>query len=101
MELVPNGTDAKRENFHICFDKIMILFHSRSMQRVLEIFLSFLPVWFGLFFLGPLIAEIIGLSFGITQVTIISSVSEISVYTITIPLGGAWGGLAIWRGRWI
>lgn len=96
MELVP-----KRETFHICFDKIMILFHSRVMQRVLETFLSFLPVWFGLFFLGPLIAEIIGLSFGITQVTIIPSISEISVYAITIPLGGAWGGLAIWRGRWI
>jgi hypothetical protein len=71
------------------------------MKKSLEVLLSLMPVWFGLFFLGPVISEIVTLATGVPAFVLVPSIGEVLYLHIFMLLGGLWGGLAILRRRWI
>lgn len=64
------------------------------MQFVLKNILHFMPLIFGLAFLGPLCAEILTLT-GWADYT------RLPPLAIGVAVGGIWGLFAQWRGRWI
>ncbi|MEM8918185.1 MAG: hypothetical protein AAGE37_04925 [Pseudomonadota bacterium] len=64
------------------------------MQFVLKNILHFMPLIFGLGFLGPLCAQILSL-------TGWADMAGISALAIGIAIGGSWGLIAQLRGRWI
>ena len=73
--------------------------------------LSLMPIWYGLFFIGPLLAEITlrtaiftpALDFlgNALPVSFVSTVETLSVYGICMMLGGTYGLVAQITGRWI
>lgn len=64
------------------------------MQFVLKNILHFMPLIFGLAFLGPLCTEIL------TR-TGWPDIAGFSALAIGIAFGGSWGLIAQLRGRWI
>ncbi len=71
------------------------------MKKVLEVFLSLMPLWFGVFFLGPVISEILTLVTGASGVVLVPSIGELLYLHLFMVFGGLWGGLAMLRRRWI
>jgi hypothetical protein len=69
------------------------------MGKLIETVLKMLPVWFGIGFLGPVLAELY-------MRTALNSlfpmqVSSVKIYTACMIFGGLYGLIA-WRfGRWI
>ncbi len=57
-------------------------------------FFYLLPLFFGIGFLAPLVEVILGLM-GIEHVMGVSPV------LFGFLVGGIWGAIAVWRGRWI
>ena len=53
-----------------------------------------MPLLFGLGFLAPLIAQVIGLV-GWTPP------GGLPPIALGLAVGGIWGGYAVWRGRWL
>ncbi|QTD57943.1 hypothetical protein [Parasphingorhabdus cellanae] len=64
------------------------------MQFVLKNILHFMPLIFGIGFLGPLLAEIV-------QALGWHTPLGLAPLTLGLIIGGAWGGFAQFRGRWI
>ena len=70
-----------------------------------------MPIWYGLFFIGPLLAEITlrtsiftpALDFLVKTLPIgvIGTVETLPVYGICITIGGTYGLVAQVTGRWI
>ena len=69
------------------------------MQATLEILLKMMPVWLGVGFLGPVIAEIFVRTpaYGLLPI----GINPETVYIITMMLGGLYGIVAWRSGRWI
>ena len=73
--------------------------------------LSLMPVWYGLFFIGPLLAEVTmrtsiftpALDFlGSTlPVDFVSTIETLPVYSVCMIIGGTYGLVAQLTGRWI
>jgi len=60
----------------------------------LQIFFKLMPVWFGLGFLAPLIAQ--------TLIhTGLAGVLPVSPLIFGLVVGGGWGAVAVKTGRWI
>ena len=66
-------------------------------QTLLLAFMRLMPLWFGLFFLGPLMAELCLRTGAAAWV----GAPSLHVYGACITIGGLWGGLACKYGRWI
>ncbi len=64
------------------------------MQFVLKNILHFMPLIFGVGFLGPLLAQIMQM-FGL------QAPLGLAPLTLGLMIGGAWGGFAQLKGRWI
>lgn len=64
------------------------------MQFVLKNLIHFMPLIFGIGFLGPLIAQIIQMLGWPTPL-------GLSSLTLGLVIGTAWGAFAQFRGRWI
>lgn len=64
------------------------------MQFVLKNLIHFMPLIFGIGFLGPLIAQII-------QMLGWPTLLGLSSLTLGLVIGTAWGAFAQFRGRWI
>ena len=64
------------------------------MQFVLKNILHFMPLIFGLGFLGPLISQILAM-------TGHGEVAGLPALAIGLTVGGLWGLFAQWRGRWV
>jgi hypothetical protein len=71
------------------------------MKKSLEVFLSLMPVWFGLFFLGPVASEILTQVTGAPSFIVVPSIGEILYLHMFMVLGGLWGAFALLRGRWV
>ena len=69
------------------------------MQATIEILLKMMPVWFGVGFFGPAIAEIFVRTpaYGLRLI----GINPETVYIITMMLGGLYGIVAWRSGRWI
>ena len=73
--------------------------------------LSFMPIWYGLFFIGPLLAEITlrtsiftpALDFlgNISSIGVVGTIEALPVYGICMAIGGLYGLIAQITGRWI
>ncbi len=69
------------------------------MAKVIETILKMMPVWFGIGFLGPVLAELY-LRTPLGEFLALNA-SATNVYTACMVFGGAYG-LFAWRyGRWI
>lgn len=69
------------------------------VQRAIETALKMMPVWFGIGFLGPVLAELCLRTSIYDYLPISLSVSDI--YIACMSFGGLYGGFA-WRiGRWL
>ncbi len=64
------------------------------MQFVLKNILHFMPLIFGVGFLGPLLAQIMLISGWQAPL-------GLSPLTLGLIIGGAWGAFAQFKGRWI
>ena len=73
------------------------------MVTVLTKFLGLMPLWFGLFFLGPVMAEllIISLDIGLIQGALNTSLRNAPITFICMTIGGVYGFIAFKTGRWI
>jgi hypothetical protein len=68
-------------------------------SKLLEKILEFMPVWFGIGFLGPVLAELY-LRTSINEMVRLSADSE-QIYAFCMTFGAVYGLIA-WRwGRWI
>ena len=73
--------------------------------------LSLMPIWYGLFFIGPLLAEITlrtsiftpALDFlgNTLPIGVVDTIETLSVYGICMAIGGTYGLIAQITGRWI
>lgn len=80
-------------------EKSVAIPHYRGVAKLFETFVQMLPVWFGIGFLGPVLAELYlrtplqeALSLGLASA---------DIYAVCMIFGGAYGVFA-WRfGRWI
>lgn len=64
------------------------------MQFVLKNIIHFMPLIFGIGFLGPLLAHIM-------QILGWQAPLGLASLTLGLIIGGAWGAFAQYRGRWI
>ena len=81
------------------------------MLKVVERVLSMMPVWYGLFFIGPLLAEftlrtslftpVLGFLSVTLPFPIVMAFESLPVYGVCVVLGGAYGTFAHVTGRWI
>lgn len=69
------------------------------MKFVIETFLKMMPVWFGIGFLGPVLAEIY-LRTPLNELAPLGLASS-DIYTACMAFGGAYGIIAWRTGRWI
>ncbi|MGI9438534.1 MAG: hypothetical protein ACR2OK_02405, partial [Parvibaculales bacterium] len=70
-----------------------------GMGKLVEIFLKMLPVWFGIGFLGPVLAEIY-LRTPLHNLVSVQTTSE-QVYGVCMVFGGLYGLFAFRFGRWV
>jgi hypothetical protein len=73
--------------------------------------LSLMPIWYGLFFIGPLLAEITlrtsiftpALDFlgNTLPIGVVGTIETLPVYGICMTIGGTYGLIAQITGRWI
>lgn len=71
------------------------------MLILLRAIMFLMPVWFGVFFLAPLTVEILEL-FTTTPATVaLPLVGQAPLLLVLMVSGGLWGGLSMWRKRWI
>ena len=73
--------------------------------------LSLMPIWYGLFFIGPLLAELTLRSSIFTPVLdflgntlpigVVGAIETLPVYGICMIIGGTYGLVAQITGRWI
>jgi len=69
------------------------------MKKLVETVLKMMPVWFGIGFLGPVLAEIY-LRTALSAYLPLHATS-VQIYTVCMVFGGLYG-LFAWRlGRWI
>lgn len=66
--------------------------YKRAMEKILTPIVTLMPLWFGLFFLGPVLAEI---------TLLFASDNAILIYPACMTVGGVWGFCAHRFGRWI
>lgn len=73
------------------------------MEKALLSIIKMMPIWFGLFFLGPLMAEILTRTAIASYVpfALTSLVADWPLYPTCMAIGGFWGGFAYLSGRWI
>jgi len=73
------------------------------MTFIIKATLNLMPVWFGLFFLGPVIAEIALLLAhnGVLRDRLNSMISNTHLRAMCMALGGIYGLIAFKTGRWI
>ena len=64
------------------------------LAKLLEWFLGALPFFFGLAFLAPLSVQVMA-EFGV------DAIGGVDMWTVALIIFGAWGGVALWTGRWI
>jgi hypothetical protein len=68
-------------------------------MKIVETLLKMMPVWFGIGFLGPVLAELYMRtplhSFVPVQAT------SVQIYTVCMVFGGLYGVFALRFGRWI
>ena len=70
-----------------------------------------MPIWYGVFFIGPLLAEVTLRTSIFTQVldylayalplSLVSTIETMPVYGICMTIGGVYGLVAQITGRWI
>ncbi len=65
-----------------------------SMSEVVRKFFSFMPLFFGVGFIAPLIAQ----SMAALNIAAPLGLSRI---VLGLIIGAPWGLYAVWRGRWI
>ena len=80
------------------------------MSRIANI-LNTMPIWYGVFFIGPLLAEITLRTSILTPVldylanalplSLVSKIETMPVYGICMTIGGVYGLVAQITGRWI
>ena len=70
-----------------------------NAPKLLEKLLEFMPVWFGIGFLGPVLAELY-LRTSINEMVRLSADSS-QVYAVCMVFGAAYGLIAWRTGRWI
>ena len=80
------------------------------MDKIAKI-LNILPIWYGVFFIGPLLAEITLRTSILTPVldylanalplNLVSTIEIMPVYGICMTIGGLYGLVAQITGRWI
>jgi hypothetical protein len=69
------------------------------MKKLIETVLKMMPVWFGIGFLGPVLAELYLRTF--LQSVFPLQATSVQIYTACMIFGGLYG-LFAWRvGRWI
>ena len=81
------------------------------MLTLIKRALSLMPIWYGLFFIGPLLAEITlrtsifapALDFlgNIMPIGVVGTIEALPVYGICMAIGGTYGLIAQITGRWI
>lgn len=73
------------------------------MTSIIKATLNLMPVWFGLFFLGPVIAEIALLAAhnGVLPDSLNSLISNTHLRATCMAFGGIYGLIAFKTGRWI
>ncbi len=73
------------------------------MTTMIKTTLNLMPVWFGLFFLGPVIAEIALLAAdkGVLPDSLNSLISNTHLRIACMAFGGIYGLIAFKTGRWI
>ena len=81
------------------------------MLTVITRVLSLMPIWYGLFFIGPLLAELTLRSSIFTPaldflgntlpIGVVGAIETLPVYGICMSIGGAYGLIAQITGRWI
>ncbi|MGB1966295.1 MAG: hypothetical protein ACPHW2_06155 [Candidatus Micropelagos thuwalensis] len=80
------------------------------MNKIANI-LKILPIWYGVFFIGPLLAEVTLRTSIFTPVldylanalplSLVSTIESMPVYGICMTIGGVYGLVAQITGRWI
>ena len=80
------------------------------MNKIANI-LKTLPIWYGVFFIGPLLAEVTLRTSIVTPVldylanalplSLVSTIETMPVYGICMTIGGVYGLVAQITGRWI
>ncbi|MGC6522940.1 MAG: hypothetical protein ACON33_09305 [Candidatus Micropelagos thuwalensis] len=80
------------------------------MNKIANI-LKILPIWYGVFFIGPLLAEVTLRTSIFTPVldylanalplSLVSTIETMPVYGICMTIGGVYGLVAQITGRWI
>ena len=80
------------------------------MNKIANI-LKILPIWYGVFFIGPLLAEVTLRTSIFTPVldylasalplSLVSTIEAMPVYGICMTIGGVYGLVAQITGRWI
>lgn len=74
-----------------------------GMKKMITVLLNMMPVWFGLFFLGPVLAELLTrspLSAWLPSDTS-SMLVGASLYQLCMIFGGLYGLVAFKTGRWV
>ena len=81
------------------------------MLTLIKRALSLMPIWYGLFFIGPLLAEITlrtsiftpALDFlgNTLPIDVVGTIETMPVYGICMTIGGTYGLVAQITGRWI
>ena len=81
------------------------------MLTVITRVLSLMPIWYGLFFIGPLLAELTlrtsiftpALDFlgNTLPIGVVGAIETLPVYGICMIIGGTYGLVAQITGRWI
>ena len=81
------------------------------MVTLIKRALSLMPIWYGLFFIGPLLAEITlrtsiftpALEFlgNTLPIGVVGTIETLPVYGICMTIGGTYGLVAQITGRWI
>ena len=81
------------------------------MLTVITRVLSLMPIWYGLFFIGPLLAELTlrtsifrpALDFlgNTLPIGVVGAIETLPVYGICMCIGGTYGLVAQITGRWI
>lgn len=77
--------------------------YNNKITLIIKATLNLMPVWFGLFFLGPVIAEIALLAAhnGVLPDSLNSLISNTYLRATCMAFGGIYGLIAFKTGRWI